>query len=443
MSRAAVLVLFVASGVAFAEDGPTATDVEQAPLPGDESGRLDELPGDSLWRDIGRGLLLPPRVAVEVAMAPLRATIWTLDRYKLPERYIQLFFDDTETYGLYPTLVLDSSYGVTYAGRFVHRDLFGKREKLALRAGSGGEYRAHTTATVKTGDRLGERVQLAMTGELERRPKDAFYGIGNTADGMQTHHRQELLRASGKLDVRAASALYVQLSGALSDLTYGPSSTEPSIDTVFDPAMLTGWTGTRNAYGELELRWDSRRFPTRLDAQHAVHDAGWLLAAYTGRVHQLRAGNDYWRYGGDIQHFLRLGPGPRALAARLHVEAVTGGTDDVAFTELAELGGKSSLRGYPRDRFRDRAAILTSAEYQWDLGQMLMASLFVDVGRVYPSFREIEQRGIRMGYGMSISLHADRRHLANVSVASSVDGGLFVDFSFDPSFDVKPRVERR
>jgi hypothetical protein len=443
MKRAVALLVLATSRLAVADESPTAADVAHAPLPGEESGRLDADSGDSLWRDVGQALLLPPRVAMELVMAPVRATIWTLDRYKVPERYIQLFFDDSETYGLYPTLVLDSSYGLTYGGRFVHRNLFGAHEKVSLRAATGGEYRAQAIATVSTGERLGTSASFAATGEIERRPKDAFYGIGNSVESVETHHRQELLRARGQLDVRAIHALFVGVSGALTDLTYAPSSTAPSIETVFDTMTLTGWTGARNVYGELELRWDSRRFPTKLDAQHAVYDSGSLVAAYGGRVHQLRAGNDYWRYGADLQRFWRLGVGPRALATRLHVEAVTGNIADVAFTELPQLGGKSSLRGYPRDRFRDRAAILTSAEYHWDLGRLLMASVFVDVGRVYPAFRELDHRGVRVGYGTSISLHSDRRYLGNISVASSIDGGVFVDFSFDPSFDLEPRVERR
>ena len=164
MTRAAALLVLATSWLAAADDTPTAVDVADAPLPGEESGRLDRESGDSIWRDVGQALLLPPRVAMELVMAPVRATIFMLDRYKLPERYIQLFFDDSETYGLYPTLVLDSSYGLTYGGRFVHRNVLGAHEKLSLRAGTGGEYRAHAVATLRTGERLGTRASFAATG---------------------------------------------------------------------------------------------------------------------------------------------------------------------------------------------------------------------------------------------------------------------------------------
>jgi hypothetical protein len=444
----ALTMMLFAMPVAAEPDEPahngerTAADVESSPLPGNESGRTDKSEGDSLLRNIAQGVLLPPRVAVEVAMAPVRASIWTFDRFQLMDRFKQVFFDDTETYGLYPTAVLDSSYGLTLGGRFIHRDLFGEHEHLSLRGGSGGEYRAQAEVRLRSGTRLGDRVNLELKGELERRPQDAFYGIGNAAEPAETHHRQELVRATTVLDIRAISALHVQASGAVTDLAYGPSSVGPSIETMYDPMSLTGWTGTRNLYGELELRWDRRHYASTLD-DHATWAAGWLLGVYGGRVHQLEAGTDYWRYGGEAQHFLQLGAGPRVLASRFHAEAVTGEIEDVAFTQLPQLGGKMLLRGYPRDRFRDRAALVGSLEYEWDLGRLLMASLFVDAGRVFPNLREIEPSVMRVGYGFSIQLHSHRRFLASVSIASSIDGGVFIDFAFDPVFDIEPRVEQR
>ncbi|HEU4616337.1 MAG TPA: hypothetical protein VFS15_29765, partial [Kofleriaceae bacterium] len=93
-------------------DERTAADVAEDPLPGNESGRVDGTRDrDSVLRDIGQGVLLVPRVALEASTAPVRATLWAFDRYHLLDRWKRLFFDDTYTYGLYPTAVLDSSYG--------------------------------------------------------------------------------------------------------------------------------------------------------------------------------------------------------------------------------------------------------------------------------------------------------------------------------------------
>lgn len=446
--KVSIIGLLASAHIAAADDTPqrsdepTADDVEKAPVPGQESGRLDRTSGDSTLRDIGQGALFVPKVAIEVAMAPVRAGVWAYDRYELPERWKRTFFDPTYTYGLYPSVVFDSSYGLTVGARFVHRNLFGEHEHLALRAGTGGEYRARALGAIRSGTRFGDRTQLQLGGEIERRPGDAFYGIGNSTSDTAAYHRQELLRSSAFLDVRAVSDLYVRTSGALTDLSFGGTGEMNSVDVHYDPMQLTGWTGVRNTYGEVELRWDSRRHVTILD-DHAVSEDGTLLAVYGGRVHQLEAGDDYWRYGGDLQHFWRISAGPRMLATRLHAEAVTGSLSDVAFTQLPELGGKTWLRGYPRDRFRDRTALLGSLEYEWDVGRYLMASTFVDVGRVFPSWGEVDTSKVRAGYGVSLQLHESRHYVAGLQIASSVDGGVFVDLAFDPVFVVDRRTEKR
>jgi hypothetical protein len=424
-------------------DEPTAADVASAPPPGAETGRADPPEHDSLLRDLAQGVLVPPRVAFEVAVAPLRTSVWAIDRYQLVDRWKQLFFDDTYTYGLYPTLVIDASYGFTVGARFVHRNLFGEREHLAVHVGTGGEYRAEVTGGLRTGYRLGRRTQLELGGAYERRPNDAFYGIGNLDDVSETHHRQQMDRALAKLDVRAVDALHVRLAGAFTDLSYAESSDGPPIDMVYDPmTVLTGWSGVRNLYGELELRWDHRRLET-VENRYGVFDGGSLFGIYGGRMHQLEAGGDYWQYGADAQHFIRFGGGIHTLTTRVHVEAVTGDYSDVAFTQLPQLGGKMMLRGYPRDRFRDRVAALGSAEYGWDAGRYVIASIFTDVGRVYPSWQDFTVDHMRVGFGTSLQLHDQRTFLACVSLATSIDGGVFLNLAFDPIVYIEPRVEER
>jgi hypothetical protein len=417
-------------------DERSAADVSDAPRPGEESGRVDEGERDSTLRNIGQGVLTVPRVVLETAFAPVRGGLYVYERYGVGGRLQRMAFDDTNTYGVYPTLYLNSDYGATFGGRFVHRNLFGDREKLSLRAGFGGEFNEIIDGSVSTGQRLGEDMSLLLRGEFERRPQDPFYGIGNLDDPTEVRHRQQLARATAELDVAITETVSVRTSGALTDLEYGVAEDGPAIDVMYD-GMLTGFTGMRNLYGELELRYDTRGVANDL-AHHGV-----LLAAFAGRVHQLEAGHDYSRYGGEAIHFLPLGVG-RSLATRLHVEAVTGSLEDVAFTQLPELGGKVLLRGYAEDRFRDRVAVLGSTEYFWDVSRFLLASLFVDAGRVYESFGAFElDDHMRVGFGASLQLLSARSFVAGVSVASSIDGGLFLNLVLDPIYEPEPRVRQK
>jgi hypothetical protein len=424
-------------------DQRTARDVDGAPPPGAESGRVDATRArDPALRELARGALFVPRLVLEAAFVPVRGGLWAYDRFDLKERYLDLFFDDTRTYGLVPTARLRSGYGVTWGARFVHRDLFGEREHLSLRAATGGRYQQLTSARLRSGERFG-RLQVELDGEIERRPKDAYYGIGNAGDSAEARYRLQVGRVIATSDVRVWGPLHVRASGAIFDFDYGRSDQGPPIDELYSPIALTGFEGVRQAYGELELRWDSRRRGSPWESP-SVFATGGLLAGFVGRAVAFDGEHEFWRYGIDAQRYVRLGPGPRVLALRVFGEAVTGSYMDVPFSQLPVLGGSQLLRGYPVDRFRDRVAVLTSAEYRWDLSRALTASAFVDVGRVYPSLAEIPStiEGIRVGYGLALDAHTDKSFVVRTTLATTIDGGMFVDLSFNPVFDLEPRVER-
>jgi hypothetical protein len=427
---------------------PTASDVEGQPVPGQESGRLDSDDGDSTARKLGRGALWLPKMAVEAAFAPVRAGVWAYGRYHLYDRALALFFNDDRTLGLYPVAQLESQYGINVGARFLARDLAGEREHLSLHAGAGGRFRQIASAKLRSGNRFGSHVGLELDTEFERRPKDAFYGLGNTNDGsvvpgvVEARFREQLLRAAATADFRLVANLHVRFAGALADFELGRSEQGPPIDELYPMDVMVGFGGVRHGYGELELRWDSRRSTTFWDLP-AMHTTGWLVAGYAGRVTALDAGADYWRFGADLQRFVRLGSGSRVIAGRLYGETVTGSLDEVPFTQLPRLGGKTLLRGYPLDRFRDRAATMGSVEYFWDLSRFISASTFVDVGRVFPSLPDVSSKDLRVGYGLSLQAYTTNTFLLRASLASSIDGGVFLDLAFDPVFELDPRVERR
>jgi len=424
-------------------DEPTAKDADNAPPPGQESGRTDRPDGDSLLRDIGQGVLTVPRVALITALTPIRFGVYAYDHYGLSEKFSSTFFDAKTIYGVYPVANVNSEYGLNIGARLVHRDLFGKKERISLRGTTGGQFRTSVDARLGSGLRFGERVGLEVRGEYERRPNEKFYGIGNNSMDRDARYREEIKRVSSFLDVRMIDRVVLRGTGALTDRAYGTGASGGTpIDAMYDTGMLTGFSGVRNIYGELEVRVDHRDRELT-PGRHKIYDTGYFLSAFAGRIHQLEAGEDYWRFGGEAQHFLGLGIGPRSLMTRVRVEAVTGDMDDVVFSQLPSLGGSQVLRGYPTARFRDRGAAIGTAEYFWGLGQMFMASLFVDAGRVYSSMDELTTNDMRVGYGASLQLHNSREFVAGLSVASSIDGGVFVSLTFDPVFDYDPRAERR
>jgi Omp85 superfamily domain len=442
----------------------TAADVADAPVPGDESGRVEPEPiegGDSAARQVARGLLFFPKIVVTGVLAVPRGGVWVFDRYDLMNQYYRVFYNDARTIGLHPTLVVDLSLGVVAGGRFVHKDLFGEREQLTAQAAWGSRFRQIYSAGFRSGDRFGKRLWFELDAAYERRPHDAFYGIGNddqmTVDpsapptpidprvdstSIEARYRQDRARLAALADVRPISHLHLRAAGALSEVEFGPGDQGEPIDARYQTAGLVGWGGARYGYGELAVRWDSRRAVRRVEPA-AVYSGGSLAEVHAGRVHRLDDGPDFWRYGADLQHFMRLGDGPRVLAARLHGEAVTGGRDEVPFSELPMLGGPIYLRGYDLDRFRDRVAAFGSLAYQWDLSQWFSASLFVDAGRVYPSLDELSLDDMRVGYGLGLEAHSFENFVAEATIASSIDGGVQLNLAFNRVFDLDERVRRK
>ncbi len=422
----------------------TADEVAQAPLPGDESGRVDDTtPRESRARAVAREVLGVPRFVLSTALAPARAGAWVYERYQLDERVKRWLFNDAGTFGGYPVVQLDAGYGVNIGGRLRHTDLLGRNERMRLRGGFGGRWSQLYEISLDSGARLGDRVRIGIDAEYERRPKEAFYGVGNLdmdPSALDTRYRERSMRVAAVADLDLGGAWSTRGSAAVADWDLAASDAGVPVAERY-PAVMLG-SELRQTYGELELRHDTRERQSRWEPA-SVRSGGWLVSAFTGRAEPSGSVRGYWRFGTDVQAFRRLGGGPRVLSARLAGETVTAAVPDIAFHQLPALGGRTLLRGYPLNRFRDRVAVVGSLEYGWDLTRFVSASAFVDAGRVYPSLDAIALDDVRVGYGIGLEAHTNDSFLFRAILATSVDGGVFLDLAFDPVFDLPSRVERR
>lgn len=214
----------------------------------------------------------------------------------------------------------------------------------------------------------------------------------------------------------------------LTDLELGKSTSGNPIDMSYAPDGLVGFDrGVRQVYAELELRFDSRRASSEWEPPD-VHSTGTLASLSLGRLTALD-GADFWRSGVEVQQYLRIAKGPRLLSVRVRGDAVSGTRDEVPFLQLPALGGGAFLRGYARDRFRDRVAAVASVAYEWDLSRFTAAYLFVDAGRVFSALDNITFDNLRVGYGVGAELHNYRAFVLEGSLATSLDGGVFFNLS--------------
>ncbi|MFT3697171.1 MAG: BamA/TamA family outer membrane protein [Kofleriaceae bacterium] len=443
-ARWAIALTLLAAQIASAD--PEAPPVRM-------DGRVDPIDDtDSAGRALARTVLYVPRLAIDILWLPIHGAFYASDRYHITDLYYRVFYNANRTIGLVPTAVFVSGFGLSVGGRFVANDVLGDHEFVSFQATTGAavgdSHREGYLFSVHTGDRFGKKFRLSASANYDRRPADPFDGIGNgermtTAPAMpvdpntndtsvDTKYRYREERVALTANIKPIKELSINVTGALTDLHFEDSTQGTyRISQVYDTTKLSGFdSGVQHAYGELELRWDSRR---RSSVWEPIHNytQGQLVSVFGGRIDRLDGGRDFWRYGGEVQQFIRLAPGPRVLILRARATGVTGSRDDVPFTELAMLGGGDFLRGYDYNRFRDRVAALGSIQYEWDVSHFADAYIFTDVGRVYEAWDAVTLSGLRVGYGVGLDIHGESSFLFTVSVASSIDGGMLLNLAFN------------
>ncbi len=442
----------------------TAREAEGSPRPGRESGIVErpKEPRNLLW--VPRALLFVPKTALEVAMAPIRGGGWAYEHYAVGERFTRIVFDEKEEVGLFPVVSYESGFGPNWGVKGVHRNLFGKRERVSMEANFGGRFRQSYALRAGSGNRF-KRLSPGLRVGYERRPKDIYYGIGNDAraersgegldplldDGaVKSRYRQDIARATLEMDLKLRRELSLHLRSSLQGRAFARSLEDQAtqdIEANFDTRALVGFEdGLRNAYNEAELRLDTRKALSPFESS-ATPGAGWFIAGFTGYARGIQSDpSNYLRYGLHVQRYIRLARGPRTLALRAYVEGVTGDYNDVPFVDLPRLGG-SLLRGYNRGRFQDRVATVATAEYRWDLSERMASIVYVDAGRVHPSLSELSFDSFRASAGGALQLHSktsfSMRLGFGVSVGRNREPGAVVRLSLQPAFETQERTVRR
>jgi len=383
-------------------------DVDHAPLPGHESGRTDAIgDGDTTGLEVERAALTPARWLLELALAPVHGAITLWGRHRMSHQVGGLDSDGGMSVKLAPLLRVESGHGIagfTGGARAEIHNVLDEHEQIAASAagGAGGYIRQLYTLSLRSGRRFGHAFELGLSGSYEDRPRDGFYGVGDSPmPVVRFSQRRAATTLAG--DVRISDELHIV----------------PSATLASDPYTLDGMThDAAAADAQLELRWDNE-YPSGTWDPKFLPTSGTAASVAVARSQRLDDNPDFWRARFDVEQLVRLGIGPRFLSFRLHGEEVS--TSNVALPELPSLGGPLYLRGYAVDEFRDRVAAVATVEYRWDLAEWLGAHVFVDGGRVAPALDAMSLDGLRVGYGGGIVFGRDG---AVIDVASTLDGGF-------------------
>jgi hypothetical protein len=119
------------------------------------------------------------------------------------------------------------------------------------------------------------------------------------------------------------------------------------------------------------------------------------------------------------------------LAMRLITMAATG---DTPFQQLPALGGANMFRGWFLGRLRDRVLLASELEYRVPINERFSAVAFGSVGRVAPSFDELEPKGFRVAGGAGARVAVRTENRANFRLDLAYGDEFYVYFQFKEAF---------
>lgn len=136
----------------------------------------------------------------------------------------------------------------------------------------------------------------------------------------------------------------------------------------------------------------------------------------------------YQRYEAEGKAFVPMDDDARYISAARFAYIQTP-NDDTPFLERASIGGENSLRGYGRNRFIGKTAMLLNLEERirvarWDIFAVSAdweVAPFIDSGVIADSLQEIETRNIKFNPGVGL------RAVVRPNIVGRVDTGFGAD----------------
>ena len=285
----------------------------------------------------------------------------------------------------------------------------------------------------------------AFAGREEQRAQP-YYGIGNSTpyNPVLEQAPNSYFYRFGRERLRASADLQHRIGSGSARLLLGGGYSRSAVDlTPYDSGttLLALQRGgqtpppDRVSYLRAGLLWDSR------DREIGPNSGTWAEAIVQRAAKGLGGSEDFTRWTMTLRHYVPL-TRRVVFAQRLTAQSAVG---EVPFDELPSiqssfkqgegLGGSSSLRGIPKDRYIGKSLLLSNSELRWRASEFSLfgrssfvaLSAFTDAGRVWVEQLRVEQAleelhvgyggGLRLGVGPSFIVATDVGH-SNESVAA-------------------------
>ena len=291
---------------------------------------------------------------------------------------------------------------------------------------------------------IGGGWRLSAFAGREQQLATPYYGIGNTTmyDKTAEGDPNPYYYRFGRTRLRATADLQHHIFGTPARLLLGGGVSRATIDlTPFDSGTTllaserAGVTPApeRANYLRAGLVWDTR------DREIGAMSGTWAEALVQRVTSAFGATNDYTRWTTTLRHYTPLS---RRLvyAQRLVLQDVSGNApfDELSmiqssFKPQEGLGGASSVRGLPKNRYVGEGLFLSNTELRWHAADFrsrltkkpvhLVFNTFVDAGRVWTDGVDLSSiaSGLHAGYGAGTRLGLGESFVVAVDMAHSTE----------------------
>ncbi len=275
-----------------------------------------------------------------------------------------------------------------------------------------------------------ERVRFTLRTGWRDLTRLAYYGTGmETEVGDRTNARVRHAYAGGVL--RARPHRWVRLSGEADVEQYALAAglgRHPSVETVHSASAVPGLGETLSFVrvgGTAGFDWRSSPGYTKTGGYYGATLQAWVNRATAYSFERLDV---------DLVQHVPILRETWVLAFRGRLESILDDEDIVPFHLLPALGSGRTLRAYATDRFRDRHALLLSAEWRWAPNRHFFdMALFFDAGKVAARRADLDLRGLRTNWGIGARFHGPSNTPLRVEVAKGREGWAYI-FTASPPF---------
>jgi endonuclease/exonuclease/phosphatase family metal-dependent hydrolase len=300
-----------------------------------------------------------------------------------------------------PILSYDTDVGLGYGAKAFFLNYLGLTESLDLVAFNSTKGERWYRLVLSMPDfelRQGKVYPLSfdLILDYDKYLKNNFYGVGSdTRDADRETYTKQPLEILGVLS-RGFSPEFVAQLGLKYRTVRNSNYDVNGLFARSLPESNHGRSSAATLYAS--TRYDSRDSyinPSRGQVVQAEFETGgsWLVGDYSITSTTLA-----------LQTYHVLSYPKTVFAARLWSHVVGG--SDIPAHALAAVGGTKTLRGYPQDRFLDKAAVVLNAEVRFPIYWRFGGVVGMDAGRVFssPSVATLHNWAVNSLVGLRFSM---------------------------------------